>query len=394
MRPLRIAFLNASGDIGGAERALLLLLEQLDRRRYAPSVTCFGKGRLVEALSDRGLSTAVIPMGAAEKLSRTKGGRLSDTAAGAASMFQAMARLVAQLRRQAPDLIHTNNIKTHLIGGLAGRVLRRPVVWHMRDVVPEGRQRTLFQRAARVLPHRIVAVSKTVQEQFHGSGAEERVRTVHDAADPERYQPRRPAAEVREALGIAPDTLVLAMVAHYAQWKGHMVFLEALARLALQGMPVKGLLIGGSIYGNRAEQDHESAVRERARELGLGDRAIFTGFQDCVPDFLNAADLLVHPPTRPEPFGLAVIEAMLLGKPVVASAGGGMLETVEPGRTGLLFPTGNVAELARAVRQLALDAELRAAMGAAGRERVHQLFSPHVHYTRVESVYRELLELP
>lgn len=393
MRPIRISFLNASGDIGGAERALLLLIENLDRTRFTPSVVCFGRGRFVDALQELGLPATVIPLGAAEKLSRTEMGGLGAKCAGFADLAGALARLTAHLRVAAPDVIHTNNIKTHLIGGVAGRILRRPVIWHMRDLVAEGRQRVLFQRAAKLLPQRILAVSQTVQEQFHGAGADDRVHTVHDAVDPARYLPARSAAEVRASLNVPPDAVVLAMVAHYAQWKGHLVFLETLARLVDDGLPVMGMVVGGSIYANLAERDYEASVHARATELGLDGRVIFTGFQNCVPDFLNAADILVHSPIRPEPFGLAIIEAMLLGKPVIAAAAGGMLETVEAGTTGLLVPPGEVAGFVEAARSLVTDPLRREAMGAAGRARVHQFFTPGVHYARIETIYRELLEL-
>jgi glycosyltransferase involved in cell wall biosynthesis len=110
-----------------------------------------------------------------------------------------------------------------------------------------------------------------------------------------------------------------------------------------------------------------------------------------VPDFLNAADLLVHPPTQPEPFGLVLIEAMALGKAVVVAAAGGPLEIVEPGVTGLLVPPGDTAAYVQAVRSLFSDPARRAAMGQRGRERVVQQFTPEIHLARIERVYQEML---
>lgn len=393
MSPVKVAFINPSGEIGGAERALLLLLGQLDRTRYSPSVVCLGTGRFVEVLSQSGIPVEVLSLGAAERLSRMGRSSVGEQFAGACEMGRAAARLVRQLRMLRPDLIHTNGIKAHLVGGIAGRLLRRPVLWHMRDLIAEGRMRRMFRAAAGVVPQRVVGVSALVTAQFAGTQAEHRAHTVHDAVDLERYRPVRLAADVRGEFGFPPGTVVLAMVAHFTRWKGHLLFLEMLAQLLEQKLPVAGVIVGSSIYRNAAEQNYEAEVRTRAEQLGLGHRVRFTGYQDCVADFLNAADILVHPPIRPEPFGLGVIEAMALGKPVVAAAEGGMLETVAPGETGLLVPAGDVGALARAVRSLVEDPRRRETMGRNGRERVIRLFTPGVHFARIDRIYREMVSL-
>lgn len=391
MVPLRIAFINPSGEIGGAERALLLLLEGLDRTRYQPQVICPSDGRLVAALAAMDVPTAVVPLGIAEKLSRfARGGGGLSALCAPLGIGQAAGALLRHMRAAPPDLIHTNGIKAHLIGGVCGRLLRRPVIWHMRDLVAEGRMRAAFRTAAGWLPQRIVTVSAAVTEQFAGCRAINRARTVHDAVDLARYRPTRPAAAVRAELGLSPETVVVAMVAHFTPWKGHFLFLETIARLVERRQPVAGLVIGGSIYRGPGHETYEDAVRQRSETLGLHEHVHFTGFQDCVPDYLNAADILIHPPTRPEPFGLAVIEAMALGKPVVAAAAGGVLETVVPRDTGLLVPPGDTASFAQATETLMQDRPRRLRMGKQGQQRVAQLFSPALHHARIERVYQEI----
>lgn len=391
LTPKRVAFINPCPDIGGAERALLLLLRSLDPARYAPSVVCPAVGRLTEALAAMGVPVAVVPLGRVEQFSRfagrISGARVLGTAPAAG---QAVRELTRFLRAQRPELIHTNGIKAHLLGGVCGRILGCPVVWHMRDLVPEGRLLRLFRVAAAVVPHRIIGVSCAVTAQFGRSFTARRVHAVHDAVDVEQYRPARTAAEVRAELGFARDMPLLAMVAHFTQWKGHRVFLESLAQLAREGLPVGGLIIGGSIYRTDGHRDYESEVRAYCRSLGLENRVRFTGYQERVADYLGAADILIHPPTRPEPFGLAVIEAMALGKPVVAAAAGGVLEIVEHGTSGLLVPPGDAAAFAEAARSLLCDPEGGARMARAGRRRVEQHFHPALHAARVERVYREI----
>jgi glycosyltransferase involved in cell wall biosynthesis len=388
--PLPITFINPSGEIGGAERSLLLLLEGLDRGRYAPLVFVPAAGRLLDALSKRDVPTRVVPLGPVERLSRFAGSRSWQKAlSDGVGMGQAVRELLPALQAAGPALIHTNGIKAHLIGGVCGRLLRRPVVWHMRDLVPEGPLLSLFRAAAGCLPRRIIVNSGAVADQFAGSRAARRTRIVHNAVDLAQYRPSRAGPDVRAELGLAPGAVVLAMVAHFTCWKGHHLFLEVIDRLVRRGLPVAGLIVGGSIYRSDGHQDYESEVRDHCRSLGLERHVVFTGYQECVADYLNAADLLVHPPTRPEPFGRVLIEAMALSKPVVAAAAGGVLEIVEPQVTGLLVPPGEVEPLAAAVQSLVCDPARRAAMGEQGRRRVAQRFSPEQHVAQIQQVYRE-----
>jgi glycosyltransferase involved in cell wall biosynthesis len=394
MAPLRIAFINPCGNIGGAERALLLLLRGLDRARYAPTVVCPAPGRLLDALAEIDVPAEVVPLGGLERLSRfTAGWSWREELAGAGGMAAAALALARRLHRLRPDILHTNGMKAHLAGGLCGRLLGLPVIWHMRDLVPDGRQLGLFRAAAGALPRRVITVSGAVTALLEGCRAGKAARTVHDAVDLSRVVATRDAGMVRQELGLPPNAVVLAMVAHFARWKGHLLFLDVMARLAARGLPVAGLVVGSSIYQGGAGGDYEAEVRARCAELGLEDRVRFTGFQDRVADLLNAADLLVHPPLQPEPFGLGVVEAMALRKPVVGAAAGGLLETVEPDVTGLLVPPGDAAAFAGAIERLVHDPARRAAMGERGRARVLDLFQPEAHVARVEGVYQEVLRV-
>lgn len=388
----RICFVNPSGQIGGAERALLLLLRHLDLSRYAPSVVCLGDGPMVGAVEELRIPVRVVEIGIGERLSRSGGSGKTELLRGAAALAKAGLQAARVMRQLRPDLVHTNGMKAHLVGGSAARLLRLPLVWHMRDLMQEGKMRRAVGSLGGFLPHRILGVSSVVTEQFGpGRAASRRTRTVYDAVDVPAYTPRRAPEEIRRELGLDPSVPVAAMVAHFTRWKGHLVFLEALALLAEEGVEVQGLIIGGSIYYNAAEREYEAEVRAAVSRLGLQDRVRFTGFQYHVPDYLNAADLLIHPPTRPEPFGLAVVEAMALEKPVVASAAGGPLETVEPEVTGRLATPGCPRSFADATRSLLADPELRQVMGRRGRERVQRLFAPETHFDRIDAVYRELL---
>jgi glycosyltransferase involved in cell wall biosynthesis len=160
-------------------------------------------------------------------------------------------------------------------------------------------------------------------------------------------------------------------VATLARWKGHEVFLDALATLRGTGR-VRGYVIGGPIYQTDASQFSLPELRALAAARGLGDTIGFTGRIDDVPAALRALDIVVHASVEPEPFGLAIAEAMATGRPVIASRAGGAAEIAEAG--ALFHSPGNASELAQVIAQLAGDAALRVSLGVAGRRAALRLF--------------------
>jgi glycosyltransferase involved in cell wall biosynthesis len=141
--------------------------------------------------------------------------------------------------------------------------------------------------------------------------------------------------------------------------KGHAVLLAAGERLAAEGVALRYVFCG----------DGSEHAALRAAAASLGDRVVFAGFQREVAACLEAADVVALPSLH-EGLGVAALEAMAAGRPVVASRVGGLGEVVVDGVTGLLVPAGDATALARALARLARDAGLRVRLGRAGRERV------------------------
>ena len=135
---------------------------------------------------------------------------------------------------------------------------------------------------------------------------------------------------------------------------------------------MRGVIVGGALFG---EEAYEEKLKELTRELGIADRVTFAGHLDDVPKVMAACDVVVHCSTAPEPFGLVIVEAMMVGTPVIASAAGGAREIVVHGETGLLTPPGDENTLASAIRSN-LDQPIRSAtMSGKAKERAIQKFS-------------------
>jgi glycosyltransferase involved in cell wall biosynthesis len=201
------------------------------------------------------------------------------------------------------------------------------------------------------------------------------VHTIYNAVDLDRFNPGGPRVDLDALAGLpplGPDGVRVGLVATFARWKGHGVFLDALARL--RGIAnVRGYIVGDSIYQTDASQYSLAQLRAQAHALGLGDLVGFTGKVDDVSAVLRSLDIAVHASTEPEPFGLVIAEAMACGRPIVVSRAGGAAEIAQGG--AVFHEPGNSGQLAERVRELVCDPARRVALGADGREAALRLFS-------------------
>jgi glycosyltransferase involved in cell wall biosynthesis len=294
--------------------------------------------------------------------------------------------LLPVLRAERPDLVHLgNSIKANMDGVVAARWAGVPCIAHEKGLV----RYTPFERLWARAVDTTVCMTDAVREHLIAQGVRgTRLEVVHDGLDLTKFQPTRERGEMRTSLGLAPGDLAVGMAVNVQPWKGQDVTLKAVAALAAEFPTLKCLLAGGVVRGAEWFQER---LQEFIRGQGLAGRVQFLGSRADVPDLLNALDVVVHASVTPEPFGRILIEAMALGKPLVASAAGGVLEIVEDGRSGLLVPPGDAVALAAALRRLLSDPALREATGAAGRKRAYDHFSVEPFAHAIQEVYDQVL---
>jgi glycosyltransferase involved in cell wall biosynthesis len=213
-----------------------------------------------------------------------------------------------------------------------------------------------------------VANSQSVADDLHAvCGAALRIFPIHNAVDLERFSPAGPALDLDRLAGLAPPVhpaVRIVLVATMARWKGHEVFLRALKMLPADP-PVRGYVIGGTLYQTEGSQYDLGDPRRLAANLGLDGRVGFTGFVDEPAAAMRALDVVVHASTQPEPFGLVIAEAMACGRAVVVSGGGGAAERVRPGEDALVHEAGRASALAERIGELARNPALRRSAGRA-----------------------------
>jgi glycosyltransferase involved in cell wall biosynthesis len=364
-----VLFVHGITAIGGAERELLVMLERLPQRGYRPIVACPDGGPLAQKLVRRGVETRVAPMPPWRKL-------FAYPKRPAA--VRALRDVIAAVR---PALIHVNDIwwvpqTLRAVGGV-----RIPILAHVRqEIEPPKVRRYELDKVDLVFP-----VSRQIQQSLEAGGVlPERLKVLHSGIDMSRIPDQDDGREVRRRFDIPADALVLGTVANLFARKGYDVMLRALPAI-VTALPNVHYVIVGS--GDAA---YETRLRTVVKDLRLERRVHFAGFQDPVYPCLAAMDLYVHPALM-EGFGIAVLEAMAMRKPVVATTAGGLPEIVQDGETGILVPPGDADALARAVSSLLPDSARCRQFGEAGRARVAVHFTVEAMMDRLTSGYETLL---
>jgi glycosyltransferase involved in cell wall biosynthesis len=193
---------------------------------------------------------------------------------------------------------------------------------------------------------------------------------------------------VRREFGIPADAPVVGIVGHIQGWKGQLLVVEAVARARQQVPDLRCLIVGGV---HRLGAEFAARVRDRISADGLERHVILTGARRDVAACMDAMDVVIHSSIRPEPFGRVLIEAMALGRPVIAPRLGGPQEIIADGETGLLVAPRDVEALAEAIASLIGDRPRRLAMGHAARDRIDRVFDIRHHVHAIEHVLDEVL---
>jgi glycosyltransferase involved in cell wall biosynthesis len=382
----RTLVLNHAAHMGGAERSLLDVAGHL---RSTCHVMLFADGPARTHLERAGVSVQVLSAPAALLSIKRDALRLADLRA-----IPAVAGYIHRIARIARsfDVVLLNSQKAFVIGALAARLAGRPAIWHQRDLLSAEHFGPIHRRLAVTLANhavaRVIAVSAASAESMRVSGVRaDKLHVVYNGIDPGRFDAVSHDAvrRLRQELGLVGVPLV-GLFGRISPWKGQHVLVEALRNLPR----VHALLVGDAIFGEDAYRDELEVL---VKEADLSHRVHFLGFRDDVAALMEMADIVVHTSVAPEPFGRVIVEGMLAGKPVVATAAGGATEIVRDGSTGLLVKPGDAEALAGALRRLFADPNLAVNFGAAGRQVAREEFSLPAMLSGVEGHINEVADL-
>lgn len=359
----RVLFVDHhAGVIGGGQLSLIDLMRGLQPQYYLPRLACPGGGALAAAARRAGIAVEEVGMPPLR------------AAVGVLTAVRLLRRLV---RRHGVALIHANSSRGMFYAGLVGRLTGVPVVWHVRIAAAEPWWDRLLAGMARG----VVVNSQATARRFAG-------RVVEVIYNGEELEPFTQAEgkRFRRELGIGEE-IVVGMVGRLTPEKDHETLLRA-AALLVPHWPQAWFLVVGE--DPDPGQHRRAELESLAAELGVAGRVIFTGLRGDIPEVMAGLDVLAHC-VHQEAFGRVLVEAMAAGRPVVATAVGGIPEVVADGQTGVLVVEGDPLAVAGAVDGLLREPARWQVLGRAGRERATRCFSLRAHIDRVQTLYGQIL---
>lgn len=335
----------------------------------------------MEYLRSQGIETAVVtPPGARlAARARERGFAVHTVAMGRGLAVGSVLALRRLFQEHRPTHLNTHSSRDTLLAALAARsLLRRPHIVRTRHLILPPTHPATYTW----LPDRVVTVSQAVADDLIARGVPAtRIRVVPTGVDLQRFDPQRVTSQLRQELGLAPDTLLVGTLAILRNKKGHRDLLAAIPQV-LARLPAVHFVIAG-------DGPQEEKLRTEAERLGISSHVHFLGLRRDVPEILSALDLFVLP-TREEALGTAFLEAQAMGVPVIGTRVGGVPETLRENETGLLVPANDPAALATALLDLLSQPEKRAAFARAARPWVESRFSIERMGEAMLQVYREL----
>jgi glycosyltransferase involved in cell wall biosynthesis len=397
-RPYRILYFDHTATLGGGEIALLNLVRYIDRRHITPIVALCSEGPLADRLRNI-CEVHILPL--PERVGKTKkeslGWRSVLKLRDIATVVFCSLRLAKFIITNDINLIHTNSLKADIIGGIAGRLARRPVVWHVRDRIeadylPKSAVRA-FRFLSKFVPTYVIANSQAVLNTLHLPQHRSQTSIPSGIELPKTYVVLHDATVVPSsvAFDFASGHQVIGLIGRICPWKGQHIFLQAAAAVAKHFPNARFKIVGAALFG---EDEYEAKVKQLCTDLALDRVVEFTGFCSDVGELIAGLDVVVHASTTGEPFGQVIVEGMAAGKPVVATNGGGVPEIVVDNVTGFLVPMGDPAAMAEAICKILAAPAAARSMGFQGFMRVRKLFTIERAAEKVKTIYCQILQSP
>jgi glycosyltransferase involved in cell wall biosynthesis len=381
---LRVLAVDQSGVLGGAELSLLEIVKALRARM---DVVLFDDGPFRAALTRAGVPVTVLDAGATRDM-RKQGG--SPPIGRALKSVASLVRTTAA-RARNNDVIYANTQRAMVIGVLAGKLARKPVVWHLRDIVSAEhfgrRQLQVIKWCARFGLAHVIANSGASARAFTQltNFGDDKVDVVFNGISSAPFDALRDVAQgaLRARLNLPHDAFLVGSFSRLARWKGQHVLLQAM----VLNPQMHAVLVGSALFG---EDAYEAELHAFVAQHDLTGRVHFLGFQHDVAACMCAMDVVAHTSITPEPFGRVIVEGMLARRPVVAARAGGVTEIIHDGENGMLCEPGDAHALADTLAELFANRTLRDQLVMRGYQTATDTFGTVAYVDGVERILKRV----
>jgi glycosyltransferase involved in cell wall biosynthesis len=359
----RIVHSEASTGWGGQERRIMAELQGFRRRGHDVWLIASPQSRIYQAARTDGIACV------AADFARWK-------------HPAEIVRLAAWLRRIRPHVVNPHSSRDGWVVGAAARLARAPLIIRTRHIDVDYPNKFISRHAYTTLADHVLTTSSRITRHFQEMFAlpDDRITTLPTGIDLNLFSPDGARATLDTGADFTP---LVGMVSVLRSWKGHATFLDAAAKLNASGFRARYVIVGdGPQQGN---------IQEMIARLGLAEVTTLTGNRDDVPEILRTLSVLVIPSTKHEGVPQIGLQALAVKTPVVGSDVGGIPEIIRPGETGRIFPGGDAAVLAQALRETFEDAAATRRMCEAGRVLVEKEHSLEGMLDKTEALYRHHL---
>jgi glycosyltransferase involved in cell wall biosynthesis len=367
----RVLYTTGFADVrGGGQKSLLLILKSLNIEKFKPILMLPDYGIMAERDTQANIETVIL---------RTPTLRSMDFI----ECLKSFLKLRKFIKDKNIELIHTDAPRQTLYLGILSKILRIPLIWHVRTAEAENKY---YEKILYWLSDKIIAVSNAAAGRFKDfKRFRDKVKVIYNAIDLKEFDKALNINEIKRDVGIDDSDIIIGCVSRITPEKGFEDFLDA-AKLIAERFPQARFLIAGV-----AKEEYEETLKDKAMNLGLSQKIFFLGFKENIPEVMSVIDIFVFPSRQQEGLPRVILEAMAASKVVVATSVGGNGEIVVKGLTGMLVAPKNPINLSEAISQLIVDREKRIAMGKAGRSHVEQFFDNKKFFSQLEGIYHELL---
>lgn len=376
--------MHGARNVGGGEYSIYYLITNLRKDLFSPLVFYAHENELTKRLRNDGITLIHIPFH--ERITSVY---RDEIRTGPVALFNYFRHLMAAvyetvkaLRKYRVDILHPHDNLSKIIGGAAAKIAGVKVVAHCRDLLTRSLTEKILIYYQLLFMDRIIAVSESNRNVFEiWHRIPKKVRKIYNGIDLKKFVPAA-TVSLRETMGIKDGDIIIGVIGVFDNCKGHIYLFQAIERLLSEGNENIVCLVAGD---GRERPVLEGFVNEK----NLGQHIIFLGYRNDVPELLDAIEILVVPSIQ-ESFPRVALEAMAMRVPVIATEVGGLPESVDNGKTGIIVPPGDADALCRALDRLIKAPELRDAMGAAGRKRAETMFSLESNIRNTEKLYLDI----
>jgi glycosyltransferase involved in cell wall biosynthesis len=357
-------------EIGGLERVIASIALGLDRAKYEVEVWCLVRGgEIAEELANKGVAVKVLGMDSYH------------------NPLQVLA-LLHLIRKENAHILHTHGYFGNTFGRLAAILAKTHVIIaHVHTPYSSFKKRNIMmERFLSLFTDKIVCVSQAVKRfvvEVEGINEKKTSLIYNGVGEPRLFEMDSYEPVNRKSLGISDKDFVVITVASLTPHKGHRVLIDAARVVTKSYENVRFLIAGDGPLRNELES--------YTKEAGLSSKVVFTGQRKDIATLLSLGDFFVLPSIEREGLGIALIEAMAAGLPVIGTRLGGIPEVIEDRVNGLLVAPGNAGELATAIEKLASDRSMKAKMGMNGKQLYELKFTADKMTWEIEFLYEDLL---